>query len=283
MVTGPERERVLQKIRSFHARGMTYVQMEAQSGVPVRTIANALEGWRGSIKRPTLVALTAVQFEEPEPHVRVSGLGTRRRLGGLWCAGYPTPLLTELLGVGNRGYLQKVIRGRKGDSVTAATRLAVERLAGKLEVAKPGDFGIDARRISYCKTFAAKAGCVPLGCWDADNIDDPEAQPEWTGACGTTDGVRIHRREGIPVCSACRQADLAEVKESGSGFSPGAFRRIREARGMSRRQLCNQIGMDESSIFYWETGRSEPRQRTLDRALSVLGATFEDVCESEES
>src|SRR5690606_40281199 len=48
------------------------------------------------------------------------------------------------------------------------------------------------------------------------SIDDPDAFPEWTGACGTVHGRQVHMREKIPMCDPCRKAHAeraAELKE----------------------------------------------------------------------
>jgi len=286
MVTGPERAQALARLRAFRARGMAFVQMAEQVDCPARTIAGVLDDRHGSIKRPTLDMLNSIRFEEPAPHIRVSSLGTRRRMGGLWVAGYPIPLLTEMLGIGNRGYWQKVIKGKKaGELVSAATRLSVERLTEKLEHASPTDFGVDLRKAAYCTTWAKKSGCVPLTCWDPDTIDDPEAYPEWTGQCGSQAGYRIHRRENIPVCRLCRDADdLAYASRPPlSAFSPEKFKALRERHGLSQRKIALLAGVDSTTIIHWESGRSKPsRQGKIDTVLSALGARFEDVCDDQE-
>jgi DNA-binding XRE family transcriptional regulator len=285
LITGPEVGKVIRKVRTYKARGMSFAQMDRQTGVPYRTISSAIHDNPKGMHRSVWTPLANMRFEEPDDDAPVSPVGTIRRLGALWVDGFPLPWLSQETGLANRGYLQKMQRQVATRTVKAVTARNVAELYRRLETANPVDLGIPLRTVRYCRTFAKKKGCAPRGCWDVDTIDDPQAQPEWTGACGTAEGWRIHKREDIPVCLRCKGArdagDLAPNPET--GFSPSAFRRLREARGLSRRQLCDKLGMDESSIFYWETGRSTPRQRKLDLALQALGATFEDVCESEES
>src|SRR5690606_31398529 len=114
--------------------------------------------------------------------------------------------------------------------------------------------------------------------WDPDTIDDPDAYPEWTGACGTHRGRLIHKREGTPVCGPCKAAPEAARK-----FSPEKFKAARVRRGLTLLKLAEAVDCHETTVRYWEDGRSVPRRRGLmDRMLSVLDVTIEDITEEEE-
>lgn len=278
LVRGVPHQRMQQKIRSYHARGMSYVQMAAQTGLPERTVRESDASFRRGMKRATFAALAGMTFEEPEDHVWVPALGTRRRLGGLWRDGYPMPFLSDALDYGNRRYIQSVVIGEKASSyVRAKTRRDVEALSEKLVGTTPEAFGIEPRKVKFCQTFAIKRGLVPSHCWDFETIDDPAAFPEWTGECGTPNGALIHERESIPLCDRCRLA----AGSSEWAFSGEKLKALRERHGLSQRALEAQLGLTKGHCHHWEHGRYAPRKQVLARLLSALDATFEDVMEDE--
>lgn len=278
-VTGPDMRAAVSKLRSFHARGMSYDQMGKQVGLSPRTVCEAAKG-RAFMYRATWLKLSGLRFEEPLPHVWVAPLGVRRRLGALWLAGFPLPWLSEQLGMSRR-YLQALLKGTKGvRGVEYRTHRAVSELYDKLEDRTPGELGVDPRASAFCRTHARKHGFAPRSCWDPDTVDDPNAVPDYTGRCGTAFGMVVHRREGIPVCGPCRRAYTGEMYP---GFDGGMFRKLRERRGFSQQGLADRIGVDGGTVFFWESGRSVPQRKfRLDAALDVLDGTYEDVCKEKE-
>lgn len=66
----------------------------------------------------------------------------------------------------------------------------------------------------YARAKLDRCGCytcrwAPVGAWDEDTLDDPDAAPDWTGRCGTPGGAEAHRRRGTPTCQACRDVRTA--------------------------------------------------------------------------
>ncbi len=281
LVRGPEHRELQARIRSFHARGMTYVQMDRLSGVGERTIRDALEDKRKGIKRRIFTPLMRMPFEEPTPNAWVDSTGTRRRLQAMWLEGYPLRWVAAQAGFGNAGYLQKLVSGFKGTAgVRYDTSLAVARLYDHLAGKQPADYGFDSRTVKFCRAFALKKGCVPRTCWDPDTIDDPEAIPEWTGRCGTVFGWYIHEDEGIPVCQPCLDVRGPRRRRKVPEFSPEKFRAVRLRAGFNLSTLGRLIDADPTSIKYWETGRSKPKVNgKLAEALLALDVTYEEVCE----
>lgn len=279
LVKGMAWERARARVRSFHAQGMTYSQMSRITGIPQRTLVNLAMTSRKGMKRATYTALMAMQFEEPDPTAMVSPVATRRRMAALWRDGFPLPWIAERVGVGNRNYFQALLRGTKGVvAVTYATHRAVADLYEKLEGHWPEELGIEPRAARFVSAFARKKGFAPRMCWDPDTIGDPEALPDWTGYCGTGFGMIVHKRDGIPPCDRC--VDAYDYRDPYPGFSGEKFRALRVRRGWARTPLGKEVGIDPSTIQYWEEGRSRPqRQGRLDRVLSVLDATYEDVCD----
>jgi hypothetical protein len=275
LIEGDDLVRVQRKVRSFHAKGMSYRAMGRQVGMPFRTVSEVLEN--SSVLRRTWEPLMALRFVPPSGRELISALGTERRLGALWRDGFSMDWLAvnhpEVL---CRSQIQKTLRGYGKGLVTATVALRVEELYRKLETADPADFGIPARSVAYCRTFAQKKGYAPRGCWDEDTIDDPKAIPEWTGACGTAEGLRIHQREGIPACPPCLAVNLGPAAGA-VPLNPAKLKAAREARRLTLPELGKTLGVHESTIHYWETGRSAPRSRSLvDRYLAVL-----DLCPEE--
>ncbi|MDH6141008.1 transcriptional regulator with XRE-family HTH domain [Kitasatospora sp. GP30] len=58
--------------------------------------------------------------------------------------------------------------------------------------------------------------------------------------------------------------------------NPDERRRIREAAGLSRRELADAIGVTRQAVGHWETGaRQTPRGQLLDRYVAALRALQE--------
>ena len=288
LVTGTPVEVLQRRIRSFRARGMSLKQMESQTGVSYRTI-NEIEVAKG-IRRSTFVRVSRLRFEPPSETALIDAAGTRRRLGSLWYDGFPLPFLQERLGLLDPRAMQTLVKGGKSKTgrhqVRGVTAAAAARLFDELDGRKPEEFGIDVRRVKYCRTFAEKRGLWPRTCWDPDTIDDPKAIPEWTGACGTPAGLRIHYRDDIPTCPAClatresRETPGAGRLDGTGGISGARLRAVRESRGWSTKGLAHRLGMNDSTVYYWETGRSAPRdQAKVDQLITVLGCNYEDIRE----
>lgn len=281
LVRGVEVERVLCKIRSFHARGMSYAQMERQTGISHRTICTAVTDGPAGMLRGTWTPLVAMRFEEPDDNAWVNPVGTQRRVRALWVDGFTIPWLVEKSGVGNRVYFQKMSQADAVMShVTGRNARVIRELYNDLSDRSPEDFGIPIRTVRYCRTFAGKQGCAPRHCWDPDTIDDPRAAPEWTGACGTSEGRQIHAREGIPVCQLCSEFRVEVVPNSElvRRFSGEKFKAVRLARKMTQLGMEKMAGLSPGQTHHWESGRNTPRAKSLAKALTVLEADYEDVC-----
>ena len=210
---------------------------------------------------------------------RFPAVGIRRRLQALQAAGFSLKLVGEIAGCDHRE-VHRVMHGKgRGDYVFPETARRYIAAYEKLEGADPADFGVAVSARGQCRTRAKANGFAPPHCWDPDTIDDPEAIPEWTGACGTMQGLRIHHRDGIPPCPPCLVARQG-VREGVPRVDGGKLRRVREAKGMSLVGLAKRLNISDSSPYYWETGRSSPRsQEVFDLLLSVLDTSEEEICE----
>lgn len=263
-------------------------RMSEQTGIGMSTL-HYFHTNNGMLARHW-VAVMRMQFEPPVGSTLIDASGTRRRLAGLWRDGFPLPFLAERMGVLDRSYLQRIIRGgvRAGRgarpyTVTADTAALVREVYEKLEERKPEEFGIPSYSILRAQAFAKKKGLASRHCWDPDTIDDPEAIPEWTGACGTAAGLRIHYREGIlPACQPCLAARERTDTPGPRKFqlSPDRLKAVRERKGMSLREVAAGLGVDKGAVYYWETGRSAPNSKArLDQLITLMGCTYDDLCE----
>jgi len=276
--------RVLAKARRY---GMSDQMIADQVGVHYTLGSKVRRGVISTMHRDTFQAVMKLRPVRPgtvltgtrgKVHSGAYGspAGTVRRIQALRADGFPGRLLGDQLGVSYEAVGQLARRPRR--TVMESTRVDVAELYAELEGKLPGDFGVTGPAAGKCSTMARRAGYAPRSCWDDDTIDDPEAFPDWTGRCGTPFGMVVHRREDIPVCGPCGEAFTGELYP---GFQPHLLRRLREKAGLSRTALGAMVwGVNESTIQYWEDGRSAPtRQFKLDRVLEALDATYEDVCE----
>lgn len=280
---GPVQER----IRYLHdKRGIIFDTIAERVGLNVETIKMQYRGTDKnhkviqSCEYATQKAILGARFA-PEDCTYYPALGIRRRLQALHYAGFTGPFLAARLPVATYRALHLTTTGKKSVfMVGAGFARAVIDLHDQLIKTNPEAAGINFQSASRCRTYAVRAGYVPHTCWDPYTYDDPDALPEWTGRCGTVLGTRIHRRENIPMCEACSTFDFDPRLP---GFQGDRFRALREKRGVSRREMAEAVGMNESGIVFWEQGRSVPaRQFKIDAALSYLDATFEDVYDMED-
>lgn len=58
---------------------------------------------------------------------------------------------------------------------------------------------------------------------------------------------------------------------------PGLVRRVRRAADLSQRELADALGVDQSTVARWESGRSVPDVVTFARALSLADMTLHIV------
>lgn len=56
---------------------------------------------------------------------------------------------------------------------------------------------------------------------------------------------------------------------------PAERRSLREAAGLTQRELADAVGVDRTTIAHWESGRHTPNGKLLDSYLEALGALRE--------
>ncbi len=262
-------------------RGMAFAAMSDQTGVIRHIFGDIVGGRRKSLNRDTYEKVRTLRFEPPPPESRtgsyVDPTGAVRRLEALRAQAFPLKFLADRMGVEpqNIRYSETY---RKG--IQLGSRDRIDRLYEELRNRKPEEFGISKREINRQYTVARNSGFAPPSCWDDDTIDDPAAVPEWTGACNTPEGYRIHVREGIPLCTACKL--LIETRPvvmlEDLIFFPEALRSAMSYRGMTIAVLAEKSGLSPDSLLRWRTGDRSPRYRAqVDRIASILGIDTDEL------
>lgn len=278
---------VRDRIRILHdKRGITFDVIADRSGMDVETIKMQYHGVNKagkpieSCEMATRRAVLGARFT-PDDAAWFPSLGIRRRLQALQVDGFTLPFLAGRLPVYDYKDLHRLMTGRKSKEwVNSKLARAIIDLHDQLLKTDPVNEGINAQSASRCRSIARSNGYVPQTCWDQYTYDDPDALPEWTGRCGTALGARIHDRENIPMCLACSKFD---VDPQLPGFDPVRFRALRERKGWSRKALADEIGCNDSTLIFWENGRSTPqREYKIDAILALFDADFEDVYDMED-
>lgn len=273
---GPETLRAHRKLASYHARGMSIPEMSRQTGLSGGALYRMVKRDDVGMLRSSVEKIAAMPFVRSEAG-RIDATGSTRRIQALWYDGFTTVWIAGRLGV----EIKHVYRMTHGKTrfVTVAMADRVREMYDDVAEKAPDDLGLPRRSQGLATLYAARRGFAPRRCWDPDTIDDPGARPEWTGRCGTVFGWRIHEQQKIPLCEPCSAARGTELPE----FLPKLLAEARARRGLNLAELGRISGVNQATIQSWEAGRSRPRRGTdLEKVLSVLDVTFEEVTEPKE-
>lgn len=173
--------------------GMRVQEISRKSGVHPTTIRTDLFKNEKMMRRNAR-ALLAVRPP-------FSTIGLRRRYEALIHKGYPRTWLAEQLGIHQSTFSQFIL-GRK-TCVEFGPRLV--ELYARLAEKDPAELGVLVP--PHVLSRARKRYPLPPTVWDLDTIDRLDMYPEFTGACGTTTGYRIHKEVlGTQPCFQCRCA-----------------------------------------------------------------------------
>lgn len=55
------------------------------------------------------------------------------------------------------------------------------------------------------------------------------------------------------------------------------IRRLREQHGMTQKQLADALGLNQSAIALWESGKTVPTLQNLYRLADILGCDARDL------
>lgn len=175
-------------------------------------IANAAHTARGTIsyiaagqpetsKRIALAILSIPIGPPPKNPTHTAATGSTRRIRALAFAGYALVDLARRLNMSD-DRVSSIARGVVSVVRTSDAQLIARTYRQLAD--KPGPS-------ERARADARKKGWTPLGVWD--DIDDPDAVPDWTGHCGSDRGYWMHSRQQLPLCPRCEQAHAEWLDE----------------------------------------------------------------------
>ncbi len=202
-----EFEAAVTKIELYYRDGMTHEAMQRASGLNQACFSDWRRRKCKSMYRASYDAVMAMEFAPDGLGSHMDPSGTIRRMQALGAAGFPTKsFLAPALDLKAGKQIYQITNSIRRTYVFHYTHDRVKAVYDKYIGVDPLDVGVDPLAKRKAITWARKNGYPPASCWDDDTIDDPMAIPEWTGKCGTAQGYRIHLREEIPTCPACKTA-----------------------------------------------------------------------------
>lgn len=288
----PEEYAALQAhLASLVNAGMPHRQIAEQSGVAASTVSRIAQAVHSGATRKNYDKLMAVTFELPDLRgARLTDLvGLQRRVNALRGDGWPLEVLNRTLGRLGISRLRALSDGT-AKYIHADPAEALKAMYAKLADVDPVDYGVPPADVKKAKSWTKAKGFAPSSCWDADTIDDPEAFPEWTGACGTDEGYTIHIRETLggnplPLCEPCRQA--VETKKLGADkfvFDREAFAAALDEQGLNCRDLARRMWGDDFNLgrvdrlYKWRSGQSSPRSKAqVQEIAGALGVPLDSL------
>lgn len=219
----------------------------------------------------TANAVMTTPFGPADVRQQIRACGTQRRLRALIAAGYPQ---SWIAGHTSRtlAHLNNFLITNRVE-VSAAFAMEVEQLYLKYSEMDPVEAGVSPRNAAYARTVGQKRGYEPVICWDEDTIDRPDAVAEWTGACGTPEGYRVHIRETIfeknplPLCDPCRAAVETRSPQAAATviFLRENYREALAAYPKTIKRLAREVFGDEGAVagrdtlYRWRDGSRRPR------------------------
>lgn len=196
-------------------QGMSYLQISRQAGVGQATVSDLVKGKRSNgdiikvMRWDISEALLGVKPAERPPGergARILAVGSQRRIRALVAAGFSFQFQGRYLGYKSettRNYGTALLKNRYIHQDLAER---VDAMYRTLRYEDPMMWGMTLNAMNRVQNDGVRKSYAPPSCWDDDTIDRLDAFPEWTGACGSMEGLRIHRRDDTPVCEPCQNS-----------------------------------------------------------------------------
>lgn len=151
------------------------------SGVDRQVIRTLLSGDPKTGRAPSRTilstnasALLAVPLTAAPPVGLVPAAGTQRRLRGLSCMGFPTPVLAAQSDMSPQ-QVRKLMSAKPGRCVGADTAARVKDMCRRLWHVDPAAVGATSTESLRARNRALAKGWLPLAAWDDDYINLPDA------------------------------------------------------------------------------------------------------------
>lgn len=55
------------------------------------------------------------------------------------------------------------------------------------------------------------------------------------------------------------------------------YKKLREKSGLTQKELADELGVDQSAVCLWETGKTQPRAKLLPKIAKILGCTVDEL------
>jgi hypothetical protein len=233
-------------IRNLQDCGMGLRTIAATAGIDRKRLQGIITGRpeRGTgpqekVRPELAAAILAVEptLENLAPSTLINPVGTRRRVHALVAAGWPQQHLAARLDMTPSNFGAMLTR----DNVLARRALAVRALYDQLWRADPAEHGATAIGIAHARKRAAANGWAPVGAWDDDTIDDPQATP-WTGSeqALNREELAAIRREEIQHLNRCGLSEHEIAGRLGMGLSTVAaiVRELHTGQKRDRKQVA---------------------------------------------
>lgn len=162
--------------------GIGWKRIAAIAGVPTGVLTKLLYGdpQRGLAPFKQIRPKNATALLKVEPTMgnlgsvaAIDATGTRRRLQALVASGWPQARLAARLNMTPGNFSGTMRRPQ----VTVRTARLAAALYDELWREDPRAHGVDNQAYSRARNHASTRAWAPVGAWDDDTIDDPQAQP----------------------------------------------------------------------------------------------------------
>lgn len=272
---------VREHVQAIRATNMSVRNLAAATGVSVATLDHLLFGSNGyppaahirTESARTLLAYWPTLDDYIDAAI-LDACGSRRRLQALAVRGIPTTRVAAHLGLPK----PVVERAKRNSQVTARTARLIRDAYNDLSAKNGEQSGVTPWSARRCATQAQAKGWAPPAAWDDDTIDDPSAQPNWTGHCGTERGWNLHRIINQKPCDPCQNA--RDTFLDGIRHLPAADRaRAMAAARAAAGSRCANLAHDARELLtqgYDRTSAAERLGITLDRLEAELKRNPDD-------
>lgn len=211
-VSSEEKQEASERLLELYGAGMSTQVMWDRAGLSTRLIGQIRENALTRMGRPTYdkimrldATLTAADFPGKHGGPLTDPTAATRMIQALAARGFTMRWMAVQMGCAS-SWVFNVAKGSH-EYIARKNNAKVKALYRTYAGADPAECGVDVRGITRVMNLAQERSWAPPACWDGDSIGDPAAFAQWTGHCGTMKGYNIHRRDSIPFCNPCREAE----------------------------------------------------------------------------
>lgn len=61
------------------------------------------------------------------------------------------------------------------------------------------------------------------------------------------------------------------------------FKKAREKSGLTQQEVASRLGIDQSAVCQWETGKTKPRASLLPKVAAIYGCTLDELLADSET